>query len=77
MKKIAKNIHYFYDANPYKSLESMKKFTQKECIYHEGEIAAFNKPPGFTLLGIYSRLFMIKTSEELFRLLKVQRMKKD
>jgi hypothetical protein len=53
MKKIAKNFHYFYDANPYKSIDSMKKFIQKECIYHEGEIAAFNKPPGITLLGIY------------------------
>ena len=54
MKKIVKNFHYFYDANPYKSLDSLKQFAHKECVYHQGEIAAFNKPPGFTLLGILS-----------------------
>ena len=51
MKKVAKNIHYFYEVNPYKSLESMKKFVQEECIFQSDEIIGFNKPPNFTLLG--------------------------
>lgn len=51
MQKLAKNYHYFYNANPYKSIESIKKFAHQECLYHDEEIAAFNKPPGFSLLG--------------------------
>lgn len=44
----ANKLHYFYKSNPYRTVESIKEFVNQECIYHNENIAAFNKPQNFS-----------------------------
>ena len=52
----AKNFsHYFYDANPFRTIESLSTLIDHHIILNkEKTIALVNKPPGFILSGVFS-----------------------
>ena len=51
-KKLFQSNHYFYQSNPYKSVDSLSSLINDHLIQTDNkDLALLNKPPGFVLLG--------------------------
>lgn len=56
---LKKDLHYFLNANPYKTIESLNKLLdQNLTLCKNGNYAILNKPPGFVLLGKFSHIVL-------------------
>jgi hypothetical protein len=52
IKKINQTNHYFYQSNPFKTIDSLSSLISDHVIQTDNkDLALLNKPPGFVLLG--------------------------